>query len=73
MANEALKDALAALFPMIRGRLKQAHDIAAAAETCAASGNYEGAHRILLEIDQHTHETVMLIEVISLFRREVEV
>src|ERR1043165_3090360 len=48
MAPEALKGALAAIYPMITCRLKQAHDIAAAAETCAASGNNEGAHRILL-------------------------
>jgi hypothetical protein len=73
MASEALKGALPAIYPMITCRLKQAHDIAAAAETCAASGNNEGAHRILLEIDQHTHEANTLIEVISLFRREVEV
>lgn len=72
MANEALKGALAAICPMITRRLKQAHDIAAAAEACAASGNNEGAHRILLEIDQHTHEANILMEVIALLRREVE-
>jgi hypothetical protein len=70
MATETLKGALAAIYPMITCRLKQARDIAAAAETCAASGNNEGAHRILLEIDQHTHANT-LIEVTSLFRREV--
>ena len=72
MANEALKGALLALFPMITDRLKQAHDIAAAAGACAATGNHEGAFRILLDIEQNTYEANTLLNAACLIRRESE-
>jgi len=72
MANEALKGALLALFPMITERLKDAHNIAAAAGACAACGNHDGAFRILLDIEQNTYEATTLLNAASLIRRESE-
>ena len=72
MANAALSNALLALFPMITERLKQAHNIAAAAQTCAATGNYESAFRILLDVEQPTFEATTLLNAASLIRHEAE-
>jgi hypothetical protein len=72
MANDALKGALLALFPMITTRLKQAHDIAAAAGACAATGNNDGAFRILLDVEQHVYEATTLLNAACLIRREKE-
>jgi hypothetical protein len=72
MANEALKGVLLALFPMTTNRLKQAHDIAAAAGACAASGNQEGAFRILLDIEEYICDATTLLNATSLIRRESE-
>jgi len=72
MANEALKGALLALFPMITKRLKDAHNIAEAAGACAASDNHEGTFRILLDIEQNAYETTTLLNAACLIRRESE-
>ena len=72
MTNPALSNALVALFPMITERLKQAHNIAAAAESCAVSGNFDGAFRILLDVEQPTYEATTLLNAASLIRREAE-
>ncbi len=70
MANDMLVGALKAIFPMITHRLKQAHDIAAAANARIATNNVEGAFRILLDIEQHTYEATTLLNAASLIRRE---
>jgi len=72
MSNAALSNALSALFPMITERLKQAHNIAAAAQTCAATGNYESAFRILLDVEQPTFEATTLLNAASLIRHDAE-
>jgi hypothetical protein len=72
MENETLKAALLAIFPMITKRLKDAHNIAAAAEACAATGNDVGAFRILLDIEENTHDATTLLNAASLIRRESE-
>lgn len=72
MRSEALTTALGAIFPMISSRLKQAHSIAAAAESCAATGNADGAFRILLDMEELTYEATTLLNAASLIRREGE-
>ena len=72
MANEPSKHALAALFPMIADRLGRAHRYAAAAGTCAASDNYDGAFRILLDVEQPLYEATTLLNAAALLRRESE-
>ena len=72
MADETIKGTLAVLFPMITSRLKQARDIAAAAESCAGSGNFEADFRVLLNVEQHTYEAGMFLNAASLIRRESE-
>lgn len=70
MSNNDLNSALGAIFPMIASRLKDAHNIAAAAEACAAAGISEGAFRILFDVEQLTYEATTLLNAASLIRRE---
>ena len=70
MQPEQTKGALAVIFPMIASRLKEAHNIADAAATCAATGNHEGAFRIMLDIEQLTHEADTLLNAACVLRRE---
>jgi hypothetical protein len=72
MQSENLKRALSAVFPLITGRLKMAHNIATAAEICASSDNHDGAFRILLDVEQLTYEATTLLNAASLIRRESE-
>ena len=73
MRSESLMTALGAIFPMISSRLKQAHSMAAAAECCPATGNPDGAFRILLDMEGLTCETTTLLNPASLIRREGEI
>jgi len=70
MHSEQTKSAFAAIFPIIASRLKEAHNIADAAATCAATGNHEGAFRIMLDIEQLTHEADTLLNAACVLRRE---
>jgi len=72
MVDNAQNTALGTVFPMITIRLKRAYDMAAAAETCAATGNHDGAFRILLDIEQHTYEATTLLNAAGLIRQNVE-
>jgi hypothetical protein len=72
MPKESLNTAVAAMFPMISGRLKEAHSIADAAAACAATGNHDGALRILLDIEEITTDAITLLNAASLLRRERE-
>ena len=65
MQPEETKTALAAIFPMIVSRLKEAHNIADAAATCAATGNHDGAFRIMLDLEQLTYEADKLLNAAS--------
>ena len=72
MANEASKHALTSLFPMIADRLTRAHGFAEAARTCAETGNYDGAFRILLDVEQPLYDATTLLNAAALIRRESE-
>lgn len=54
MLSEHARNALGGIFSMIASRLKQANDIAAAAEACASTGNHDGAFRVMLDVEQLT-------------------
>jgi hypothetical protein len=70
MPSQALTNALSPLLTMIRSRLQEAHSIAAAAESCAATGNYDGATRILLDIDELLFDATNLVNAVCAIRRE---
>ena len=70
MQPEETKAALAAIFPMIASRLREAHNIADAAATCAATGNHEGAFRIMLDLEQLTYEADKLLNAACVLHRE---
>lgn len=72
MINEAMNDAVALMFPMIFGRLKEAQHMAEAANICIAVGNPEGALRILENIEGLTADAATLSRAARLIRRERE-
>lgn len=55
---------------MITQRLRRAYQTADAAEVCTASGNYENAFRILLNIEQDIHEADALLNAAAVIHRE---
>jgi hypothetical protein len=73
MRSEQLDGALAVMFPLIAIRLSEAHSIASAANACVSTGNYDGAFRILLDIEQHLYEAKGLLNTASILRREQKV
>lgn len=70
MQPEQTNTALAVIFPLIASRLKEEHDNADAASTCAAIGNLEGAYRIMLDLEQLTHEADTLLNAACVLHRE---
>jgi hypothetical protein len=72
MAKESLNAAIAIMFPTIAGRLKEASSIADAAAACAATGNYDGAMRILMDVEELTRDADTLLNAVCLLRRERE-
>ena len=72
MTDRPHNSALEAIFPMVTKRLKRAHDVATAAECCAATGNYDGAFRILLDIEEDTGDATTLLNAASLIWRNKE-
>jgi hypothetical protein len=59
MPPDLSKCKIAALFAMITQLVKKAQGIAVAAETCAAGGNHNNAFRILLNIEELTHDVTV--------------
>lgn len=72
MLSEHAKNALDRIITMIASRLKQANDIASAAEACVLTGNHDGAFRIMFDVEQLTYEATTLLNAASLIRREDE-
>ncbi len=70
MTKEGLNAATAAMFPIIADRLKEAYSIADAVAACAATGNQDGAYRMLLDIEGNTSDAITLLNAASLLRRE---
>jgi len=72
MLSEHARSALGRIITMIASRLKQANDIASAAEACISTGNHDGAFRIMFDVEQLTYEATTLLNAASLIRREGE-
>lgn len=72
MSEEPQISALKVIFPIVTKCLKRAQNVAEAAEACAAAGNYDGAFRILLDIEEDTSDATTLLNAASLIWRNRE-
>lgn len=72
MSNEITKSAIGQMVPMIVERLKDALNIANAANACAATGNAEAALRILMDIEESTTEAATLFNAACILKRSLE-
>jgi hypothetical protein len=69
--TETIQSPLYPALRMIAERLKRSHELAHAAECCSATGNYEGAFRMLTDIEQDLFEATHLLNALSIIRREM--
>jgi hypothetical protein len=68
---EVLYQSLHPVLHMIAERLQRSHGLAHAAECCSATGNQDGASRMLMDIEQDLFEATHLLNAISIIRREM--
>jgi hypothetical protein len=71
MPTDDLIKALVPLFQMISRRMDEAHSVAKAALACADAGNYDGAVKIVLDVEAPAHEAMSLLNAICLIKREM--